>query len=634
MLDRKRSIVAVATVSFALCLLVSAHAGADVGSDWNMYNGDYSGQRYSLLKQITIANVAKLHPICAREIAEGQTLQAGIIVRNGILLVTTAHDTWALDAANCRVRWHVHQRALSYEINDTNRGVALAGSSVIRGTPGGHLVAFALATGRVLWDVTPADAHRGEFLSSAPLAWNQFVYIGTAGGDVGVKGRMMAFDSASGRLRWTFTTIPTGHQTGALSWGNAASAATGGGAMWSSYTIDRRRAELFVPVGNPAPDFAGSERPGENLFTDSLVVLDARNGKLKWWYQLVKHDVLDADLAAPPMLYSVGANAMVALGGKDGHLYSISRTTHKAVFKIAVTTIANAAQGPASQGTHICPGYVGGVEWNGPAFDVLHRFVLVNAVDWCGKYVLREPPHSIYERVTQWLARFLYERRPHPVGSFFYDGYFLPDPARAARGWLTAVDARSGQVRWKYHAASPLVAAVTPTAGGLVFTGDLLGNFLALNSRSGKILFEGNTGGSIAGGVVTYSVAGQQFIAVTSGNLSRTGLGIGGRPTVFILGLGRSLALVRPKLSPAITSLDTRGGATGKVLHGADCAACHGPNGVGGGTGPRLQNERLRKDLGAIRVWIENPDPPMPKLYPDRLTGDDVTSIAKYVESL
>ena len=248
--------------------------------------------------------------------------------------------------------------------------MAFANGQLFRGTPDGRLLAIDAASGKTLWQQQVGDPAQGEFFSSVPVIWQGLLITGSAGSDCGIRGRIMAYEQESGREVWRFYTIPRGKETGAETWKDWKSARYGGGGSWTTYTLDMASGEVFVPVGNPAPDFAPSHRPGANLFTDSMVVLDARTGALKWWHQMLSNDGLDLDLAAAPMLYwNSKGRPMVAIGSKDGYLYGVDRETHKRVFKIPVTTIQKPDRAPTAQGVHSCPGPLGGVEWNGPAYD-------------------------------------------------------------------------------------------------------------------------------------------------------------------------------------------------------------------------------------------------------------------------
>jgi alcohol dehydrogenase (cytochrome c) len=401
-----------------------------------------------------------------------------------------------------------------------NRGVAYLDGRLFRGTPDGRLLALDAMTGAVVWEDSVGDSGVGEFISSAPIAWNGMVYVGLAGSDWGIRGRMMAFDAATGKERWHFYTIPMGSEPGAETWKIPETARHGGGAQWTSYALDTTSHELFVPVANPSPDFAPQSRPGDNLYTNSMIVLDAGTGQLRWHYQLTPADGFDYDLGAAPMLYDTDGGARVALGSKDGHVYAIDRASRELVFKTPVTTIINADSAPTVTGILACPGSLGGVEWNGPAYHPKLKTIYVGAVDWCATFVTTTSTPTF---------------KP---GEGHVGTSYAPPAGATATGWLTAIDAQSGAKKWQFHAPQPIVAGVTPTAGGVVFTGDLAGTFYAFDAASGKVLLRHETAGAIAGGIVTYMVGGRQYVALTSGNISRTTFQTGGSPTLIIMALG------------------------------------------------------------------------------------------------
>src|SRR5258706_782848 len=263
------------------------------GRTWLTYQNDHAGQRYSPLKQMDTKNVSQLKEICRFVLSEAGSLQTGRILVEGTMSLTTALDTFAVDPTNCKLLWKSTHQPLSHMPFPVNRGAAYLNGMLFRGTPDGHLIALEAKTGKKIWDNVIADTSYGEFASAAPVAWNGMVFMGIAGSDWGIRGRVMAYDAQTGRELWRFNTIPRGKEVGADTWKIPDSAAIGGGGTWTSYTLDLREGELFVSVGNPAQDMLNDDRPGDNLFTNSLVVLDARTGGLKWWYQAVKNDPWD-----------------------------------------------------------------------------------------------------------------------------------------------------------------------------------------------------------------------------------------------------------------------------------------------------------------------------------------------------
>jgi len=363
----------------------------------------------------------------------------------------------------------------------------------------------------------------GESTPSAPIAWNGMVFMGTAGGDnKGVKGRMYALDAASGRIIWEFYLVPKGEgdqergPQGATpldmaTWHNASGTPITGGGTWTSYTLDPATGLLYVPGGNPAPDFATGPREGENLYSGSMVVLDAKTGAYRSHYKLVPKDWHDWDVSSAPTLVTtrVGRRMMVT-APKDGHLYGFDMATQAMVYRTPVTRIENAdAVFAVGQSVHFCPGSVGGAEWNGPAYDPRTNLVLIGEVEWCASVTLQDDAGIAKVGLGKpWSA--MDTHNP-------YDTYGKNDPRGQWAGWVYAVDADSGTWRWRAKSNYPILGGMTPSAGGLVFFGDMGGNFYALNSATGERMWSGKMGGAIGGGVITYTAAGAQKVAVAVG---------------------------------------------------------------------------------------------------------------------
>jgi alcohol dehydrogenase (cytochrome c) len=472
---------------------------ADTASDnWLMYNKGYRGERYSTLAQIDRNNARSLKPVCMYQLGELGTFSTGPVMYDGILYVTTHLGTYAIDATTCKKIWtHLHV-AQGPEMNATNKGVAIAGGRVIRGTQDGFLYALDAKTGAPLWVRQVADWSLGEGIGAAPIVLDDIVYVAKAGGDWGIRGQMMAFNVGDGSLAWSFDLIPKSGGPGADTWKKPGSSAHGGGAAWVTYALDRETKTLFVPVANPGPDYNKDMRPGANLFTDSTVALDARTGKLKWWYQLRSNDDHDWDTTVVSLFDSDGRK-LVATAGKQGILHVVSRADGKLVFKLPVTTLLNQDAPITAAGVRVCP--VAGVQWNGAAHSLSTGLLYVNAIDWCTVFKRGPDP--------KWVATVPY--------TGLANGWGTNDPTSDWNGWINAVDPKTGTMAWRVKWPTPMYAAITPTAGDVLFTGDLSGNFIALDARDGKTLYSFDTGGPIAGGVITYEVKDKQYVAVASG---------------------------------------------------------------------------------------------------------------------
>jgi PQQ-dependent dehydrogenase (methanol/ethanol family) len=488
---------------------------ADAATDsWLMYNKGYRGERYSTLAQINTGNAGNLKPACMFQLGELGTFSTGPVMYEGILYVTTHLGTYAIDATTCKKLW-VHQHvAQGPEMNATNKGVAIAGGRVIRGTQDGFLYALDAKTGAPLWVRQVADWSIGEGIGAAPIIWNDIVYVAKAGGDWGIRGRMMAFNVKDGTLAWTFDLIPKPGEPGANTWLKPQALDHGGGAAWVTYALDRDTGTLFVPVGNPGPDYRKDMRPGANLFSISTVALDAKSGKLKWWYQLRANDDHDWD-ATVVSLFDAGGKKLVATAGKEGILHVVRREDGKLVFKLPMTTLLNHDVPFTPEGVRVCP--VAGVQWNGAAHSPQTGLLYVNAIDWCTVFKSGKDP--------KWVATVPYTGLANGWGS--------NDPTSQWSGWTNAVDPVTGKMAWRVKWPAPMYAAITPTAGNLLFTGDLSGNFLALDARDGKTLYSFDTGGPVAGGVITYEVKGKQYVAVASGH-SGGSIPLTGSTTVVI----------------------------------------------------------------------------------------------------
>jgi len=482
--------------------------------DWLHFNRTYAGDRFSPLAQINVANVARLTPRCILQLGEIGSFETSPIVYAGRMYLTTPHKTFAVDAATCRLIWSDSYVSTGPEHIVSSRGSALYDGKLFRGTPDGHLLAFDAESGKKLWDVQVADATQGYFVSAAPMAFDGKVFVGEGGADHGIKGRIHGFDAATGKALWSFDVIPTGHQPGADTWSGGQS--TGGGSSWSSMAVDPVRKLLFVPTGNPGPDFNPVSRRGDNLYTESVVVLDATTGKLKWYVQQVPGDIHDWDTAAAPAIYDRGGRSYMAVASKSGFLFLYDRKTHATIAKSVTLNRVN-VDVPFNFETPVqyCPGGLG--QWNGPAYSAKDGMLFVGSAQRCDRIQLAEPKHV--------------------AGQLFFGGLLRTKPTDPQTGFVRGFDATTGKQVWQYDAPSPIIAGVTPTAGGLLFTGESSGTFLAFDAKTGHILYRFNTGGGIGGGITTYMANGEQLVAVPSGNSSRGTWNSTGSATLIVFGL-------------------------------------------------------------------------------------------------
>ena len=481
------------------------HAAANT-RDWLYASKDYTGQRFVKLSQINVKNAHDLRPICIVRSDSATPTQTNPLVYKGVMYVTVDSSIAAIDATTCRQRWVYKWEAKGRVLSPANRGVGIKDGIVVRGTADGYLIALTMDKGQLLWSRQIASADSSQYLSMPPLIYQDMVIYGPAGADWGAKNWVGAFKLTTGEPVWKFNLIPDDGEPGADSWKDPKARAHGGGSLWTPLSLDAERGILYLPVGNPAPDFYGEAREGANLYTNSVVALDVRTGKLLWYRQFISNDVHDADLSQVSPIFSgtVGGKSrkLMSVAGKDGLLYMLDRDTHETLYQLEITTRQNIDAQPTVAGVHRCPGLLGGLEWNGPAYDPNSKTLYVATVDWCGTFTktANAPEFTQY--------------------AHYYGGSVTPDPRDQSKGWLTAIDSTTGKVRWKKQWPTPLVAAVTATSGGVLFTGDLDSNFLVLDASNGNTLYKFNTGGTVGGGVLTYEIDGKQYVATTSGVVS------------------------------------------------------------------------------------------------------------------
>jgi len=521
------------------CARISGAAPLAVQSaDWPAYNRTLAGDRYSPLVEITAANVGQLTLRCAYTLPEVVSFQTGPLVIGGTMYFTTFQGSYAIDAASCKEKWSRHDKGAGPPGLAVNRGFAYLDGRLYRGTADAHVIALAAADGQILWERALDVTDPGISIPMAPIAANGRVYVGNAGGDtVGVTGHVYALDARDGHILWRFDVVP-GQGYARSTWTNPRLPISGG-AFWTSFTIDAAQDILYVPAGNPAPDFDTLDRTGENLYADSVIALDAASGRLLAYNQLVKHDSHDWDVDSAPMLaITRGGRSIIASANKDGLLSILDRSkvTRSAaastdrppiipLLSQTPTTTRENVDVPLSRDhqVHFCPGMGGGVEWNGAAFSPHTNSLFVGAVDLCAHVQLvRElavpPPGQVWFGSAGSMAE-------------------MVDAPGTAHGWVTAFEAENGRVRWKFKAPHPIVAGVTPTGGDLVFAADLSGDIFALSQTDGLVLWQTSTGQSIGGGLVVYSAGGHELLGVASGMKSFAWPGAADKSRILVYGL-------------------------------------------------------------------------------------------------
>jgi alcohol dehydrogenase (cytochrome c) len=514
---------------FRASSFVSSAAAADDG-DWTYVDHDFSGTRYSPLSQITPQNVNQLVKVCSYTFPEQVPSESAPIVSAGVLYATSDHYTVALDGADCHVLWTYEWKPRDRDTPHPHRGAALAGGKIIRGTGDDYLIALDAATGHLLWAKQIAKPQDGYFISMPPLVNGDLIYIGPAGSERASSGWVGAFRLKDGEPVWKFNIIPADGEPGAETWGpNPDSRKHAGGALWTPLSYDTEKGLLYVAGGNPAPDFYDDARPGANLYTNSLIALDGKTGRLKWYQQFIPHDVHDYDTTHVNPIFKANSRTAIATTGKDGVLRVVDRDSHKILYSVPFTTQLNTEVPISHTPVRVCPGTLGGDEWNSGAFSPKLGLLVVPSNDRMCSQIMKdaEPPSAEAANAGE---------------KNYFGGPINHEPLADARGRLTGFDAMSGKERWRYEAPTPLVAGVAITASNLIFTGEVGGYFDALDAQSGNILFRHNLADTIQGGVITYSTRSIQYVAVVSGDggvITKKTMPevIGGNPTITVFAL-------------------------------------------------------------------------------------------------
>src|ERR1700716_2043413 len=466
-------------------------------------NGNYAQTRFHPARQIERSNVKNLHVAWIFQTDVKESLETSPIVVDGVMFVTTSFShVYALDAKTGVQLWHYNHKmglVTTYCCGPNNRGVQVLGDLVYVATLDSKLVALKAKTGEVAWQTDIADPELGYSETMAPTVIKDKVLIGTNGGEYGIRGFVKAYDAKTGKLLWTFNTIPestvgvwaTKDATGRdmhrdIQAEKDQLAKTGdpfarlGGGVWQNPAVDLATNRIYFVVGNPSPDLDGSPRPGDNLYTDSLFPLDLDTGKSVCHYQYLPHDVWDLDAASPPVLVNVrGKDGRTIPGvihaGKTGHIYVNDRKDCSLIrFSEAMVPQENMWTVPTKEGVRMLPGANGGVEWSPIATDPGQG--LAYAIN------LNQP------------MTYRVENTPYPNGKLWLGGAFTAIPGEAQTGNITAVDYNTGKIKWQVKTPQPMSGGILATAGGLVFTGEGNGKFAAYDSSNGKELWSFHAG--------------------------------------------------------------------------------------------------------------------------------------------
>jgi len=489
-------------------------------TNWLSYNGDYTGRRYSALREVHAGNVAQLRAQWVFHASSSSNLEVTPVVVDGIMFVTAANDAFALDAQTGRTLWHYSRPVTEGLIDDSsqhhNRGVGIWRSRIYMETDNAHLLCLDARSGHLLWDVAYTDGNPNYGATSAPLVVQNKVIVGTSGGDDGVRGFVAAYDAETGREAWRFWTIPAPGEFGSSSWPGE-SYKLGGGTTWMPGTFDPELNTIFWGTSNPAPDFDGAPRPGDDLYTDCLLALDPDTGKLKWYFQFTPHDLFDYDATQTPVLVDATFRGrprkLIIEANRNGFLYLLDRTNGQFLSAMRFAEKLNWATGidekgrpirteikPSAEGTRVCPGMVGATNWHAPSYNPETSLFYFMALESCSVLVLK--PQAFKPRETY-----------YSTGARHSEGDYN-------QKILLAYSVDGDKPAWRYvqtgrgHSAGGTMT----TAGGLVFFGDDAESFEAVDAQTGKPLWHFHTGQNIAASPMSYAINSKQYVAIAAGS--------------------------------------------------------------------------------------------------------------------
>ena len=521
-----------------LCLALSFGALAEVrhenvvkgaGEDWLTYAGDYSGWRYSPLKQITADNVRNMAPKWVYHVPGARGLRSSPIVYQGVLYITNTNSVYAIDARSGRLAWqYADPRAKK---GGVNRGAAVWVDKVYFTTSDNYLVALDRHTGGVIFNKKFADVDQGTTSTSAPLIARGKVIVGSAGGDSGMRGFIMALSADTGEQVWKTYTIPAKGEKGSETWGDLIE--WGGGAAWLSGTYDPDLNTLYWTTGNPWPDYNAAVRKGDNLYTCSLLALDLESGKMKWYFQFTPNDTHDWDAQSWPMLVDTEIRGqkrkLVLHANRNGFFYALDRVTGEFLRATQLIDKVTWAKGiddkgrpvlipgsdPTPEGNWVCPSVKGATNWMGQSYNPATGLLYVLTLEQCG----------MYYRSSQ---------APQPMKNFAGGGA----TEEGGQVILRALDPKIGNRVWEYPMTGlgRMWSGTVSTAGGVIFSGDDDGHLVALDAKSGKNLWHFNMGEILGASPITYSVDGKQYVAIASAT------------AVFSFGLFEPVAGVEPPI--------------------------------------------------------------------------------------
>jgi alcohol dehydrogenase (cytochrome c) len=488
-------------------------------NNWLTYGGTYKSQRYTPLDQINKQNVAQIKPFWVYQIRQAGIIEASPIVVDGVMYITEPPSTvTALDVRTGRPLWSwsptIPDDVIVIGSPPVNRGVAVLDNMVYAGSIAGHLTALDAKSGAVRWDVVVDDNKLGYYLTLAPLAIDGKIIVGVSGAEAGIRGFVDAYDAKTGKRVWRRHTIPAPGEPGSETWGGMDSWKTGGGSTWLTGSYDPLLKTLYWVTGNPGPDWNGDNRPGDNLYTCSLLALNPDDGSIKWHFQFTPHDTHDWDAVQSVVLFDSQVNGrprkLVAQANRNGFYYVLDRTNGEFISGASFVkqTWADGldAKGrpkvkpglePSEQGVTVFPSISGASNWYSPSYS--------------------PKTNLFYQVAREWSTIFYKGEAVYKPGFGFTAGGGRTQNGDDAWAAVRAFEATTGKLKWEFKLLSPGFSSLLSTAGGLVFGGTDEGNFFALDADTGKPLWDTQLGANIRGIPVSFAIDGKQYIAIGAG---------------------------------------------------------------------------------------------------------------------
>lgn len=499
------AIILLGTAFAAVPAQAATAKNTSANTDWTTFNGDFTGRRYSELRQINRENVHSLKLAWAFQ-THSVALKSTPLEVNGILYFTVPDQAWAVDAKTGAQVWSYHRPSVGDHLGQ--RGMAFYNDRVYFDTPDAHLICLDAKNGKLLWDVEVARGASGYYLSVAPLVVKGRIIVGTSGDDDNIPHFIAAFDWQTGALIWKAHTLPEPGTPAAATWPSTKAMEQGGGPAWITGTYDPDLNLIYWGTGNPHPVYAGWVRKGDNLYTCTILALNPDNGKIVWHFQSSPHDTHDWDAVETPVLFDAEFQGkprkLLAQASRNGYFFLLDRTTGKNLVTVPFTPtnfakgvrpdgspIPDPAKEPQLDGTLVSSAKVGGTNWGAPSFDPQAGLFYVNSIRGYSFWYLRKPQKGVV--------------MDHEGGDYV-------DTVTGSA--LEAIDYKTGKIRWKREGgAGETNAGVLTTAGHLLFTADASGNLLALDPETGKVLWHTRPGGTQnLPQPITYELDGVQYV--------------------------------------------------------------------------------------------------------------------------